>query len=587
MPPEARMSQLSKTALVLLILLMGCSNAPAPTPTPASTPTPAATPTPDNAARVTAVTPDKSTLPNYESLEMILELTADYTNPYDAREITVDGLFTAPDGQTQTVPAFWDGQEAWRLRFTPSQVGDWQYEISVQDVNGRSQPHTGQFTVTPSEHNGWLQAGNWVNPEYSGHYLVHHDGTPFYGIGHADALNILIDGFNIESGVGLFDNMLAADENYVVWWPFYTNSPVNNRHDDYSVANMGIIDLVVQDAQAKGIYLIFTIWDHPQLRDNTHAWGTGNWQNNNGFRNLGDINTFFTDAEAWAWQENLYRYLIARWGYSPAIGMWQLVSEINGTNAYEHTDAWHDKVNAYFVANDPYRHPTTASMAGDVDWEAGHNTMDAPQVHVYDLDEGPIQAAETIAYWTRLMYDRAEKPNWIGEFGVPGNGEYPELFHHSIWAALANGAAMTPAEWNSGGNWGRMTPEMNADIGRLATFVNDLPLAHLNPAPLELSSSHPDVRAWGLAGTDGGLLWAQDFSQNGRPATELRTNQPTYEDVTLTITGLADGTYTATPYDTWQGVYLEPQELTCTTDAPCTLTLPSFQSDIAVQLQRP
>ena len=73
---------------------------------------------------------------------------------------------------------------------------------------------------------------------------------------------------------------------------------------------------------------------------------------------------FFTDKESWRWQENLYRYIIARWGYSPAI-LWMTVSELDGTSAGSQQDAWHAKINAYFVRNDPYRHPTTASLSGD------------------------------------------------------------------------------------------------------------------------------------------------------------------------------------------------------------------------------
>ena len=120
-------------------------------------------------------------------------------------------------------------------------------------------------------------------------------------------------------------NMQAAGENFVVWWPLYSNSPLNNRYDDYSLQNMQLIDTVVKDAEKKNLILIFTVWDHPQLRAPGHAWGDGNW-GRNGFSKLGSIEEFFTSDEAWAWQENFYRYLIARWGYSPAIGMWQTVS---------------------------------------------------------------------------------------------------------------------------------------------------------------------------------------------------------------------------------------------------------------------
>jgi hypothetical protein len=514
---------------------------------------------------------------------MSVELEADYDNPYDAREVTLDGTFTAPDGTEMRIPGFWDGDENWLIRFTPSQAGDWQYAFTITDAHGTSQPSEGDFNVTTSDWHGWLQPGNMVNPDYSSHYLVHHDGTPFYGLGHADALNILIDGFNAESGVNLFTNMAESGENFVVWWPLYSMSPIGRSYDDYLVSNMAILDLVVQDAQAKGIYLIFTIWDHPELRDDTHAWGTGNWANN-GFNKLTNIEDFFTSDEAWAWQTNFYRYLIARWGYSPAIGMWQIVSEVNGTNAYDQTDFWHNLVNTYFVENDPYRHPTTASQSGDVDWEEGHLIMDMPQVHLYDFED-PIGAAEVLANWTTRMWDRAAKPNWVGEFGVPGNDRYPELYHNSIWAALSAGAAMTPAEWNSGGSWLRMSPEMLADLNRLGQFVADIPLAQLNPVALPISSSDPEVRGWGVAGEDGGLFWVQDFALDGQPIADIRADQTIRQGVNVQLGNMTDGRYTITPYDTWQGTFLDAFEVDCT-DSSCTVPLPDFKADMAFKITR-
>ncbi len=572
---------------VTAVWLTACGEAAeTATPVPAPIATTAPSPTvPENLPEITAVTLDRPTLPRYESLEMTLDVTAAYSNPYDAREVTLDGIFTAPDGSEMSVPGFWDGEEAWRLRFTPSQAGEWRYQLLLTDANGISLPAEGTFTVTPSNHHGWLQAGNWVNPDYSGHYLVYHDGTPFYGLGHADALNILMDGFDIEDGVGLFNDMVAAGENYVVWWPLYSASPVNNSYNDYSVANLNLIDAIVKDAQTKGIFLIFTIWDHPQLRDDTHEWDTGNW-GSNGFNKLTDLESFFVDEEAWAWQENLYRYIIARWGHSTAVGMWQTVTEINGTNAYEQTNPWHEKVNAYFVAHDPYRHPTTASRSGDVDWEQGHLVMDAPQVHLYDFNTDAVGAAQVLADWTGLMFTRAEKPNWVGEFGVPGNTYYPELFHNAIWAALASGAAMTPAEWNSGGNWMRMSPEMLADMARLGTFVSDLPLAQLKPTAVTLTSNDPDVRGWGVIGTDGGLFWVQDFALAGAPIEEVRADETVRQGVSVSMMGMAEGVYEIRPYHTWQGTYLDSFTVACTAGQPCTIPLPDFADDMAFKVIR-
>ena len=531
-----------------------------------------------------SVSLDRSEVPKYEAIELTVDFEAEYSNPYDIREIALDAVFNGPNGEQMMVPGFWDGADAWIIRFTPSQVGAWSYSVTVTDNNGTSSPADGEFMVAESDLHGWVIPGNSFDPAYSSHYLVYHDGTPFYGVGYCEALNILIDGFDIDDGVGLFDSMKAANANYVVWWPMYTNSVVASSYDDYSVGNMNVIDAVVRDAEENGIKLVFTIWDHPNLRDDTHAWGTGNWSRN-GFSKLGDIDSFFVDDEAWVWQENLYRYIIARWGYSPAIGMWQTVSEINGTNAYDQTDTWHKKVNDYFVKNDPYRHPTTASGSGEVDWPAGYTVMDMPQMHLYDFpNNDAIQSAAILANWTERMLQSADRPSWVGEFGVTTTSAYPELFHHSIWAALGAGASMTPAEWNSGGAWGRMTPEMNADLNRLAFFINDVPLAEWNPSAMVITANDDKIRGWGLAGDGGGVFWVQDYSLEGKPLDEVRNDMPVRSDVQINVTGLRSGLYTVYPYDTWQGAYLDSFEIECA-DESCLIPLPQFKSDMAFMLQ--
>jgi hypothetical protein len=587
------------------LLLAACSANLIPTPTaettpiltpvPSATPTEAPSPTPTivrPAPQITGVELNLSEVARYESIEMKVAIQAEYANPYDAREVRLDGVFTGPDGAKMNIPGFWDSKSSWKVRFTPSQVGEWRYQLLVKDGGGSSAPAEGKFNVTPSDPSthGWLQIGKTVNPAYSSRYLVYQDGTPFYGLGYCEALNILSGGFSLERGVSVFNSMKEAKQNFVVWWPLYSNSPVGNSYNQYASPSMDVIDIVVKDAQKKNIFLIFTVWDHPELRDKTHAWGDGRWAAN-GFSKLGDINSFFTSDEAWAWQENFYRYVIARWGYSPAIGMWQTVSEINGTNSYDQTNPWHEKVNAYFVANDPYRHPTTASMSGDVDWPEGHKAMDAPQVHLYDFKNGALKiddthAAAVLAHWTQLMWDQAEKPNWVGEFGVPGDQDYPEMFHNAIWAALAAGAAMTPAEWNGGGAWGEMTKEMNADMGRLGQFVADIPLAKLNPSRLQITSNNDQVRGWGVAGADGGLLWVQDFALEGQIIDAIRKDKTIRSGVQFEIQGLAAGTYKVTPYDTWQGKFLTALNVTCKDGEACTIKLPNFHADMAFKIER-
>jgi hypothetical protein len=541
-----------------------------------------------DAPRITDVRLDRTEVPRYESIDMTVSLDAEYSNPYDFRQVRLDALFEGPDGIGMNVPGFWDGNESWRIRFTPSREGTWSYGISVRDSRGASGTAEGSFRVTASERHGWVRAGNLVDPAYSSRYLAYDDGTPFYGIGHCDALNILVGGFSVETGVGLFDGMRQGRENYVVWWPQYSMSPVSNSYDQYSLNNLGTIDVIVKDAQAKGILLVFTVWDHPSLRDSTHSLGGGRWESN-GFSKLGDTEFFFNDPEGWDWQANLYRYMIARWGYSPAIGMWQTVSEINLTSARDRLDPWHAKVNAFFVENDPYRHPTTASFSGEGAWPQGWMAMDVPQVHLYDFSNGSLEwdavhAAQVLADWTQRMWAAEAKPNWVGEFGVSGNTVYPELFHHAIWAALAAGAGSMPAEWN-GGTWGEMTPEMLADTARMADFLADIPLVRWNPSALKIAGTAPMIRGWGVAGKDGGLFWIQDAAMEGKPIGDVRSYSAVRRGVVVEISGLAEGRYTVTPFDTWKGTFLAPVGITCG-GVPCAVPLPEFTSDMAFRLER-
>jgi spore germination protein YaaH len=144
---------------------------------------------------------------------------------------------------------------------------------------------------------------------------------------------------------------------------------------------------------------------------------------------------------------------------------------------------------------------------------------------------------------------------------------------------------MTPAEWNSGGPWGRLTDDMKADLGRLAAFVADIPLAHWNPQPVQISSSDPAVRGWGVAGEQGGLLWVQDASLAGQPIADVRANTAPRAGVQIAVDSLAAGVYAVRPYDTWQGVSLEPLSLTCTAGQPCLIDLPDFTADLALRLE--
>ena len=65
---------------------------------------------------------------------------------------------------------------------------------------------------------------------------------------------------------------------------------------------------------------------------------------NGGF--LSDPKQFFTDTTAKALTKRKYRYIVARWGYSPAVMAWELFNEVQFTDAaqngqWANVAAWH------------------------------------------------------------------------------------------------------------------------------------------------------------------------------------------------------------------------------------------------------
>ncbi len=574
----------------VLLAVAGCTSNESvdTTTTTAATPstsTTVLTPTqPVALPEVLGAEPTTDTPVRYELFEIAVELEAEYGNPFDQREVALDATFTDPEGNQTTIPGFWDAEGSWLLRFTPSSPGSWTYDIVVTDARGTSDPLSGTFDVEPSDHKGFLRVGSDVDPDYSSRYFAYEDATPWYGRGHAD-LDMSFGGAALDgSGLRKFATMERAGENYEMWWPIWGNNFIQDRHDTYTAGPMRIIDFIVGQAEEHDIALVFTVWTHQFLRTGAHDWPDDRWQFN-GFSRLTDIAGFFVEDEAWAWQENYYRYIIARWSYSTAVLMWQTITEINGTESYDQTDPWHERVNAYFQQNDPFRHPTTATGSGNYDWPVGHAAMDVAQVHLYEVFvNDPITDSATVAEWTRRMWNRVEKPNWIGEYGVRGQQYYPEMMHHTNWAALGAGASMTPIEWNDNSAYNSFDEPMIEDMRRFADFVETVQLTAYDPVAVDVTTSDDAVRGWGVVGDRGGVVWIQDAFFEGA-SLELQRVGRQVEGITVTVAGVPDGQWMVSPYNTWTGEWLETVEVTCVSGS-CAIPLPTFNKDIALALGR-
>ena len=123
-----------------------------PRPTLASAPTLAATPAAAFGPSITSVTcaaDDCTTVARYGKLELLPAIGAEYDNPFDARRVSLDAVFTGPDGSRWQIPGFWDaGTSSHVCVLRPRLKVTGVILFTVTDSRGTSAPAAGDFTVT-------------------------------------------------------------------------------------------------------------------------------------------------------------------------------------------------------------------------------------------------------------------------------------------------------------------------------------------------------------------------------------------------------------------------------------------------------
>ena len=423
-----------------------------------------------------SVTAENGTVGQYEKFELQLELEADYDNPYDPDEIDVRTLFRAPSGKEWTINGFFDGRH-WKVRFAADEIGEWSYVVSVTDRNGTTRGDGATFTAVASELKGWVTVS-----QHNPRFLAHRDGTPFYGVGVAYPWNITEHGLDriVESGGNLVTYWNGNYDSAGMGGGRHQLESVRSEIGQFDVLKGYRIDELVEWFEERELLMNFVIWPHDSLADKID-WPSA-WEHN-AYSLLGEAVDFFASEQMWAHQVKLYRYIIARWGYSRSIAIWDLICEINGTDGWvlgdrDAADAWAERIHRYYKEYDPFGRPTKGSMAGAYDnyWDHGYRTFDiADRENYYDLHYRAY--AEDIGE----RWQRYEKPLFIGE---TGNVTDVITYHNALWVTLANGLASTPVWWEIS----TLNEEMWQHMASFARFVAEIDFGERRQ-PLTMSSA--------------------------------------------------------------------------------------------------
>lgn len=111
--------------------------------------------------------------------ELVFSSSKAYADPFN--DIEFDVLFIDPDGRELKVPAFWSGNQMWRVRYTPSIIGKHHYKTLCSDTSNTDlHGQTDSIEVSPYNGSNHLLRHGRLRVASDKRHLEHQDGTPFF-----------------------------------------------------------------------------------------------------------------------------------------------------------------------------------------------------------------------------------------------------------------------------------------------------------------------------------------------------------------------------------------------------------------------
>jgi hypothetical protein len=515
--------------------------------------------------------------PRYDKFELTIGLSATYDNPFDPDDVEVTAEFAAPSGKQVTIWGFFEPTAGeWRVRFAPTEAGTWRYVVTVRDRAGVARSEPGEFRCAASVHPGFVG----VAPNRR--YFRYANGESFYGIG-------LWYNDHFDRGRGAIaeaelDRLRRLGVNFIAFYPPLLET-LDTGLGRYDAARAARLDEIFAWCEARDLAISWNLVFHANISE--AVWGEGNAEyRRNPYRSVAAARDYFASDAAWAAQQKLNRYIIARWGYSRALVLWFVIDEIDGAEGWTEGDraaahAWCRRMNEFFHAHDPYGRPTTGTQSGGVDqwWPEGYEIFDVAARELYEaqghpmppggkpdvVNDHPLRASyRNYAGQTRALWDGFAKPAIIGETGYdhtyyePGTPGYLATYHNALWATLASGGASTPLWWC-------YTPEitdgvLTSHLAAFAKFVRAIDFAGRPWRPLAVETSAGD--AWAMGAGNRAFGWIAN------PAAGVARE-------TVSLTGLPRGEYDVHVYHAWRGEYLPPLPVEVA-DARLTFALPEL-----------
>ncbi len=354
-----------------------------------------------------------------------------YTDPFN--QVELDVIFVDPKGEEHNVPAFWAGEQTWKVRFAAASAGTYSFRTVSNDTsNPDLHNQKGQVAVSEYTGDNPLLIHGSVRVAADRLHFEHEDGTPFFWLGDTwwmglchrlrwpeDFQTLAADrvrkGFTvIQIIAGLYPDMPAFD-------PRGANEAGHPWEAEYTRINPKYFDMA--DLRIQGL-----------IQRGLTPCIVGCWGYFFGFMGLPKL-------------KQHWRNLIARWGAYPVI--WCLAGE--GTMPYYlSTDKARDsatqktawtEVARYVRGTDPYHHCITIHPS-----QTARDSVEDPAVLDFDmLQTGHSDRKtypSTIDKVTGELSRSPRMPVLVGEVCYEGilDENREEVSRFSFWSAVLSGA---------------------------------------------------------------------------------------------------------------------------------------------------
>jgi hypothetical protein len=236
-----------------------------------------------------SVTPNASSVAKFDKFELVINLTAAYTNPYDYNDIVVKCSFVSPAGNTYVADGFFmqdytlntttgnlsaAGSGSFRVRFAPVETGAWQYTLSCTNTAGTTTQPVQSFQCTTSTDAGFIRKNNsnYLGFDNNAQYIPVGENMCWYNsnayLNYSNWLTKLSD------NKGNFIRLWMPDWAFGLEWKNGSNGFAGLKQ--YKQTSAYYLDWLLDFSRQKGVYVMLCLNHHGQVSTTTDAEWTNN-----------------------------------------------------------------------------------------------------------------------------------------------------------------------------------------------------------------------------------------------------------------------------------------------------------------------